>query len=268
MTPLSMAYSPCPNDTFMFCDVAEGRLSEAGYRVDVHLHDVETLNRLALTATYDVTKVSFRTYLLIRHHYQLLNAGAAMGSGCGPLVVSKRPLAPADLATCRIAVPGELTTAHLLLQLWAPHATQKRFVPYDQVMEQVLSDAVDAGVIIHESRFVYREAGLTCLADLGEWWEKQTGHLIPLGCIVARRSLGTPVITEIERLLRQAILRSRTHPEQTADYVGRHARETRSEVQAQHIAMFVNDYSIDLGPSGHAAVATLEAMAREAGVIP
>lgn len=267
MARLSMAYSPCPNDTFMFCDVAEGKLGSSGYEVSVHLHDVETLNRLALKSTYDLTKVSFHTYLLIREHYQLLNAGAALGFGCGPLVVAKHPIDNHDLPRCRVAVPGELTTAHLLLQLWAPSLRNKIFVPYDHIMDQVLQGHADCGVIIHESRFVYREAGLTCIADLGQWWESQTGHPIPLGCIVARKTLGTTVIAEIEGLLRQAILRSRENPAGTAQYVGQHAQETSTEVQTQHINMFVNDFSLDLGEIGHAAVAKLEAMARQAGVI-
>jgi len=268
MTNLSMAYSPCPNDTFMFYDVAEGKLSSSGYEVDVHLHDVETLNRLALKATYDLTKISFHTYLLVREKYQLLNVGAALGFGCGPLLVAKHAISDADLPLCRVAIPGELTTAHLLLQLWAPAMHLKTFVPYDQIMAQILEDKADCGVIIHESRFVYQKAGLICLTDLGQWWERQTSHPIPLGCIVARKTLGVSVIARIEDLLRQGILRSRAHPEHAAAYVGQNAQETDPSVQARHIGMFVNDFSLDLGEAGHAAVAKLEEMARQAGVIP
>jgi len=267
MNALSMAYSPCPNDTFMFCDVAEGKLAPAGYEVNVHLHDVETLNRLALKACYDLTKVSFRTYLLIRESYQLLNVGAALGFGCGPLLVAKHPIPEADLTKCRVAIPGELTTAHLLLQLWAPAMRLKTFVPYDRIMAEVLQDKVECGVIIHESRFMYEEAGLVCLADLGQWWERQTGYPIPLGCMVARKTLGPSLIAEIERVLRRSILRSRGNPGHTSGYVGQHAQETRDDVQARHIAMFVNDFSLDLGVAGHAAVAKLEELARQAGVI-
>lgn len=267
MASLSMAYSPCPNDTFMFCDVAQGKLAQSGYDITVHLHDVETLNRLALKATYDLTKVSFHTYLLIKEQYQLLDVGAALGFGCGPLVVAKHPIGTGELPQCRIAIPGELTTAHLLLRLWAPAAREKIFVPYDQIMDQVLHGNADCGVIIHESRFVYKDRGLICITDLGEWWEQQTGQPIPLGCIVARKSLGEPLIAEIETLLRQGILRSRETPEHTAGYVGQHARETSADVQAQHIRMFVNDFSLNLGKVGHAAVLKLEEMARQAGII-
>jgi len=266
MTKLTMAYSPCPNDTFMFCDVASGGLSASGYEVSVHLHDVETLNRMALDSIYDVTKVSFHTYLLIRREYQLLTAGAALGFGCGPLLVARRQLSKADLPRCRIAIPGELTTAHLLMRLWSPAATRKVFVPYDRVMPMIIAGEVDCGVIIHESRFVYNDAGLICIADLGQWWETETGCPIPLGCVVARKSLGTKTTSELELLLRQAIRHSISCPEAPSEYVRQNAIETSAEVQARHIRMFVNNFSLDLGETGQAAVAKLEERARKAGI--
>jgi 1,4-dihydroxy-6-naphthoate synthase len=265
---ISMAYSPCPNDTLMFHEVAAGGLAPAGYDVSVHLHDVETLNRLALDATYDVTKVSFHAYLLVRDRYALLNAGAALGFGCGPLLVARNTIAATDLPGCRVAVPGELTTAHLLLRLWAPAMRQKQFVRYDEVLELVRNGAADCGLLIHESRFVYRQAGLTCIADLGQWWEERTGQPIPLGGIVARRTLGATTITALDGLLRDTIHRARANPAAAADYVRRHARETDEAVLQQHIAMFVTDASEELGAQGHAAVAVLERLAREAGAIP
>ncbi len=265
---LSMAYSPCPNDTSMFHDIAAGHYSRQGYAVSTHLHDVETLNRLALSHTYDITKISFHTYLLVREHYQLLNTGAALGFGCGPLLVSRTPIAPAELARCRIAVPGELTTAHLLLRLWAPEARLKIFTTYDRVMELVRTGEADCGILIHESRFVYQQAGLTCLVDLGQWWEQETGQPIPLGGIVARKTLGDAVITGFEALLRQSIIRSRAHPEASATYVREHALERDETVVKKHIEMFVTDFSVDLGEAGHKAIAVLESMARKAGVIP
>ena len=265
---LTMGYSPCPNDTLMFHEVAAGRLAPFGYEVRVHLHDVETLNRLALEATYDVTKISFHAYLKVRHLYRLLNTGAALGFGCGPLLVARRALARADLAACRIAVPGDLTTAHLLLRLWAPEATHTRFVTYDRVMDLVRSGEADAGLLIHESRFTYREAGLTCLQDLGAWWEAETGQPLPLGCIVARASLGDAAIADFDTRLRQAVLNARAHPEAAAAYIRAHARETDAAVLEQHIRMFVTDFSVDLGEAGRAAVAVLEQRARRAGVIP
>ncbi|TAN37806.1 MAG: 1,4-dihydroxy-6-naphthoate synthase [Verrucomicrobia bacterium] len=264
---LTMAYSPCPNDTFMFQDVAAGQLARHGYDVAVHLYDVETLNRKALEGAFDVTKISFHAYLLVRQHYQLLNCGAALGFGCGPLVVARAPLQHADMARVRVAVPGELTTAHLLFRLWAPAAQQKIFLPYDQILEAVCSGAVDCGVLIHETRFIYQQSGLICLADLGQWWEAQTQQPIPLGCIVARKTLGATVIADLEKLLRQAIVHSRAQPGGTMAYVRQHAQETDEKVLRQHIQMFVTDFSVDLGERGHAAIAVLERMARAAGVI-
>ena len=264
---LSMAYSPCPNDTFMFRDVAAGLLARHGYDIAVHLHDVETLNRKALENAFDITKISFHAYLLVRQHYQLLQCGAALGFGCGPLVVARTPLQQDDMPQVRVALPGELTTAHLLFRLWAPAAQQKIFMPYDQILEAVRSGTVDCGVLIHETRFVYQQAGLTCIADLGQWWEAQTSQPIPLGCIVARKTLGVPAITDLEKLLRQAIVHSRAQPYGTTEYVRQHAQETDEKVLQQHIQMFVTDFSVDLGECGWAAVAVLEKMARAAGVM-
>ncbi len=178
---LTLAYSPCPNDTFMFRDLAEGAESLEGHDIEVHLHDVETLNSMALESTYDISKVSFAAWLRVDARYELLRAGAALGFGCGPLVVSRRALQHDDLAQCRIAVPGELTTAHLLLRLWAPQARDKVFVPYDRIIPLVAGGAADCGVIIHEGRFVYPQAGLKCLVDLGEWWERETKLPVTLG---------------------------------------------------------------------------------------
>jgi 1,4-dihydroxy-6-naphthoate synthase len=251
----------------MFHDVAAGGLPGAGYEISVHMHDIETLNRMALAGVYDISKISFHAWLLARGEYRLLKVGAALGFGCGPVLVSRRPIDPAEVCRCRVAVPGELTTAHLLLRLWAPAVRDKIFVPYDQIMDAVLAGEADCGLLIHESRFVYRQAGLVCVADLGQWWEERTGQPIPLGAVVARQSLGEHVCAELETLLGQAIRHSRACPEGTADYVHQNAREADLSVQKQHIEMFVTDFSLDLGETGRAAIVALERLAREAGVI-
>jgi len=263
---LTFAYSPCPNDTFMFCGVATGRLRLPGWDVDVHLHDVETLNRLALDGEYDVTKMSFHALLLARR-YELLSVGAALGYGCGPVVVSKRLIEPDDLARCRVAVPGELTTAHMLLRLWRPDVADKVFVRYDEVMPLVASGGADAGVIIHEGRFTYEAAGLRRIVDLGEWWQGETNLPIPLGCIAARKDLGAGLVRQIESLLRRGIRESFENPDATGDYVRQYAQEMSPEVLAAHIRTFVNDYSLDLGEQGRAAAAELRELARRAGII-
>ncbi|MEI6150764.1 MAG: MqnA/MqnD/SBP family protein, partial [bacterium] len=198
---------------------------------------------------------------------QYLNSGAALGFGCGPLVVVRRSFSRGDLAQARVAIPGEWTTAHLLFQLWAPPGARKLFVPYDRIIETVLRGEADAGILIHESRFVFAKAGLVRLADLGEWWEAETGLPLPLGCVMARKALGLTAITELDRLLKRCVEHSRSAPGETAGYVRRHAVEMDDEAIRQHIALYVTDYSADLGGTGREAMAVLERKAREAGVL-
>lgn len=256
---LSCAYSPCPNDTFIFCQLAQDS------DVETHLHDVETLNRWAFEGKFDLTKLSFHAWLLVRDTYQLLNVGAALGRGCGPLVISKSEEALNSESV--VAVPGEYTTAHLLLRLWRPELKNRVFMPFDQIMEAVSSGEVDAGVIIHEGRFVYQEHGFRCLQDLGEWWETETGQLIPLGCIAAKKSLGAARIAEIERRLRDSIEVAFKDPDSTKNYVATHAQELSEAVTREHIKTYVNDFTLDLGAEGHAAIEVLQKMARNAGII-
>jgi 1,4-dihydroxy-6-naphthoate synthase len=251
----------------MFHDLAAGNLTLPDRRIDVQLHDIETLNRMALTGTFDVTKVSFHTYLLVREQYQLLNTGAALGFGCGPVVVSRGGAGASNISAARVAVPGKLTTAHLLLELWEPRITDKVFVRYDEVMDMVASGDADAGVIIHEGRFVYEQKGLKLLADLGLWWQEQTQLPIPLGGIVAKKSLGEQTISRFEALLKQAIGNSMSNPEATGEYVRKHAAEIDSDILDEHIKTFVNDYSLDLGNEGRSAVAEMQHRAQEAGII-
>ena len=264
---LTVAFSPCPNDTFMFHDLAVGKLRPADREVQVHLHDVETLNQFALEGRFDITKLSFHAYLLVQQEYELLGVGAALGYGCGPIVVARRQISRDDLARCRVAVPGELTTAHLLLQLWAPHVSNKIFAPYDQIMGLIDAGSAEAGVIIHEDRFTYQRAGFCLLADLGQWWQEQTQLPIPLGCIAARRSLGAEMIGEFESLLTASIESSLADPAAAMDYVRQHARQMDQAVLAEHIRTFVNDYSLDLGEEGRAAIEKLRELARQAEII-
>ena len=265
---LTVAYSPCPNDTFMFHGLAKGMFASPCRDTDIHLHDMETLNRLAMKGTYDVTKVSFHTYFLVQDEYELLNVGAAMGYDCGPVVVSAKDLQPSDLSSSRIAVPGELTTAHLLLQLWAPQARNRIFARYDEIMDLVSSGQVDVGVIIHEGRFTYHRSGFCLLVDLGQWWREQTDLPVPLGGIVARKNLGQETIREFEVLLRKAIENAIGNPEAACEYASQHAQEMDEAVLAEHIKTFVNDYSLDLGADGRSAVEKLRELAKAGGLIP
>ena len=255
---LSVAYSPCPNDTFIFD--ALRRESD----VETHLHDVETLNRRAFESRYDVTKLSFHAWLLLQDSYVLLASGAALGRGCGPLVISKQDGSLKAGAT--VAIPGEYTTAHLLFRLWRPEGIRRIFMSFDQIMAAVESGRAEAGVIIHEGRFVYEQRGFKCLVDLGAWWEQETGCPIPLGCIAARKSLGAARIAEIDARLKQSILSARSNPEAALDYVKAHAQELSDEVIQQHIATYVNDFTLNLGEEGNAAIDVLQRMARSAGI--
>ncbi len=264
---LTLAYSPCPNDTFMFHDLALGALRLPGYEFDVRLHDVETLNQRALECFFDITKLSFHAYLLVRDRYELLDAGAALGFGCGPVLVAERPLNRQDIKSCRIAIPGRLTTAHLLFQIWAPSAEDKVFVSYDRIAACLAAGEADCGLLIHEGRFTYERQGLQLVVDLGAWWEKETRLPLPLGCVAARKDLPRDVILEFGRLLRLSIQNSQANIEGTLDYVRQHAQELDNEVIEKHIETFVNAYSLELADDGRAAVAKLEALARAAGVL-
>lgn len=264
---LTFGYSPCPNDTFMFHGIASGVLSLPGRVIRETLHDVETLNRMALDGVLDITKMSFHAWLMVRDRYRLLQSGAALGYGCGPVVISKRPLLREALSACRVVLPGEWTTAHLLFRMWAPGAADRTFVPYDRIFDEIDSGRADCGVIIHENRFTFEKAGFRALADLGLWWESETGMPIPLGCIAARESLGEETLAAVEDLIRRSILRAGEHPESALPYIRLHAREMDTGVLEQHIDTFVNNFSLDLGETGRAAVAVLEERARRAGVI-
>jgi 1,4-dihydroxy-6-naphthoate synthase len=265
---LSLGFSPCPNDTFMFYPLVHGLVDTAGISYRERLEDVETLNRLALAGELDVSKVSYHALGHIRDDYALLRAGSALGRGCGPLLVASRNIDLQDLGSLTIAVPGRYTTALLLLRLFDPGLTNFLVMPFNEIMDAVLRGDADAGLIIHESRFTYQGYGLHRLVDLGEWWEGETGLPIPLGGIVARRSLGGATIAAVERALADGVAFARSHPEQAARYIGEHAQEMSREVCAAHIQLYVNDFSVDLGDEGVRAIHCLMERGERAGIIP
>jgi 1,4-dihydroxy-6-naphthoate synthase len=264
---LSIAYSPCPNDTYMLHALATGLVSRPGWQVRTSLHDVEQLNQLAQSQTYDITKLSFHGWLRVRSSYRLLHTGAALGFGCGPLLVAREQHSRERVADLRVVLPGELTTAHLLFQLWQPAAEHRLFAPYDQIFDMVEQGEADCGVVIHEGRFTYQQRGLCCLADLGEWWEDTTGLPIPLGCFAARRSLTDHLVAEVEACMTESIAHARANPTAPLTYMRHHAQELDDGVLAQHVETFVNDFSLCLGEQGLAAVDRLEEMAKATGVI-
>ncbi|HEV7178566.1 MAG TPA: 1,4-dihydroxy-6-naphthoate synthase [Candidatus Baltobacteraceae bacterium] len=264
----TLAYSPCPNDTYIFAALTNDLLPEAP-RVRVHLADIEELNSAAVQARYELTKVSYGAIPYLMNDYRILRSGGALGRGCGPLVVT-RPGAAAtldDLRGKRIAIPGERTTAYMLLRLAlgaAPDAVQMRF---DAIIPAVASGAVDAGLIIHESRFTYAAAGLQQVADLGEWWESQSGMPIPLGGILVRNDVSDEDAHEIDRSIQRSLAFSRSHESAVMPYIREHAFEMSDDVMRKHIGLYVNEYSDDLGESGITAVCELFARARDAGIL-
>lgn len=264
--PLSLGFSPCPNDTFIFDALVHGRLDPACRLFGREtLADVETLNEWAMEHRLDVTKLSFHALGHVRDHYALLGAGAALGRGCGPLLVAKRPLASADLKGLTIAIPGEFTTAALLLRMYSGHPAATTVMRFDRIMPAVANGDVDAGVIIHESRFTYQEHGLRLVKDLGAWWEESTGLPIPLGGIVARRSLGHERLCHIDRCIRTSILAAQANPAVALPYIRRHAQELDDRIVQSHIGLYVNNFSVELGKEGERAVREFMARGEAAG---
>lgn len=268
MSRLSLGFSPCPNDTHIFYALIHGLIPTGGITFTERLEDVETLNRLVLDRALDVSKISFHLLGHVRDDYALLRCGGALGRGCGPLVVAREQFEPGTLRGKRIAMPGRYTTASLLLRLFDPAIDDLIILPFHEIMQAVARGDVDAGVIIHESRFTYPEYGLHALLDLGAWWEQETGGPIPLGGIVARRSLGAETLHTLENALRASVIYAGSHPDEARGYIRAHSQEMSNQVCAAHIALYVNDYSIDLGADGEAAVTTLLDRAESAGIIP
>ena len=269
MTPLELAYSPCPNDTFIFTPWVEGRIPGAPPVVERY-EDIDTLNQIALKGEPDIVKVSFHALGHLRDKYYLLRSGGALGRGCGPLIVAKTPFDGKALAGKTVAIPGRLTTAALLMRLFAPDLPDARItvMPFDQIMPAVCDGTVDAGVIIHESRFTYQRHGLTQIVDLGEWWERETGHAIPLGGILMRRDFDVDLVRRTEKALAGSVDFAFAHTDLVWPTVRKHAQEMDDDVMQQHIALYVNDFTRNYGPEGEAAIVYLLSTAERLGLIP
>lgn len=265
---ISLGFSPCPNDTFIFDALVHNRIDTEGLTFEVQLGDVEELNKKALAGALDVTKLSYHAYAHLTKKYQLLSAGSALGRNCGPLLIAKEQLSPATIQQGPIAIPGELTTANFLLGLAYPKATNKVPVLFSDIEQAVLDGEYVAGLIIHENRFTYQDKGLIKLADLGEFWESTTGHPIPLGGIVVARNLADDVKQRINRVLARSVAYALDNPSASLSYVSAHAQEMDQEVMYAHIRLYVNDFTRDLGESGRAAVKALFSHAKRLGVAP
>lgn len=266
---LSLGFSPCPNDTFIFYGLVHGKINCDGLTFsEPLLEDVEQLNSWAVAGKLDVTKLSYHALAHVLDEYCLLRSGGALGRGCGPLLVTRSKQENDVSRLKRIAIPGKLTTAALLLQMFLPRPCKLIEMRFDSIMGAVARGEVDAGVIIHESRFTYEQEGLFCLQDLGEWWEKTTGMPIPLGGIAARRSLGEEKLRQIERAIACSVEFAFQHPDNCLSYIQRHSQELEKEIVEGHIGLYVNDFSRDLGDEGMAAVELFIDKGRRSGALP
>ncbi|MFB7633163.1 1,4-dihydroxy-6-naphthoate synthase [Streptomyces sp. NPDC056149] len=270
--PLSIAYSPCPNDTFVFDALAHGRVPGAP-ELAVTFADIDITNGLAERGELDVLKVSYAVLPWVLEEYALLPCGGALGRGCGPLVLTRQPGGAADLVGKTVAVPSERSTAYLLFRLWVadqvPGGVGEIVVlPFHEIMPAVRDGKVDAGLVIHEARFTYQDYGLNCLADMGEHWERTTGLPIPLGAIIAKRSLGDGVLRGLADAIRTSVRMAWDDPEASRPYVLEHAQEMDPKVTDQHIGLYVNEFTADLGEDGYAAVRGLLTRAAAEGLVP
>jgi 1,4-dihydroxy-6-naphthoate synthase len=254
---LTLGFSTCPNDTFIFDAMVNGRIDTEGLRFELLMADVEELNRLAFKSSIDITKVSYHAFAYLSKAYQLLTAGSALGFGNGPLLISKHKIYPDELAGLKIAIPGKYTTANLLLSLAYPSLTQKTEYLFSDIEEVILSGEADAGVIIHENRFTYQSRGLRKIVDLGEQWEVQTGLPIPLGGIIVKRELPRVIRLKVNRVLRRSVAYALENPNDSLPFVRQHAQAMDEEVMRNHILLYVNDFSVDLGEKGREAITKL-----------
>jgi len=255
-TKLTLGFSPCPNDTFIFDALVNGKIDTGGLVFDVMLEDVQTLNQWAMEEKLDISKISYGVLPLVSSTYNLLQSGGALGMGVGPLLVARKIIEDYTLKTATIAIPGENTTAHVLFSLAFPEARRKQFMVFSDIEAAVLSGKVDAGVIIHEGRFTYAQKGLIKLEDLGTFWEESTGCPIPLGGIVVRKNIASDVQEKLSALIRKSVEYAFANYPGLPDYVRNNSQEMEETVMRQHIDLYVNDYSKSLGTAGRQAVST------------
>jgi len=267
---LTLGFSPCPNDCFMFDAMVHQRIDLEGLDFDVRMADIEALNAAAFAGQIDVTKLSFHAYAYCIGNYVLLDAGSALGRNCGPLLISKRKISRDEVARgdLQIAIPGKYTTANFLLSRAFPRATRKSQLLFSDIESAVLNGSMDAGLIIHENRFTYAAKGLKKIIDLGEYWESETGAAIPLGGIVINRALPDDVQQKVNRVMRRSVEYAFANRTASLPFVRANAQEMSEDVMYQHIDLYVNEYSVDLGREGRRAVEVLFERAKGVDVIP
>ncbi len=267
MTKLSLGFSPCPNDTFIFDALLHGKVDTEDLEFEVFMADVEALNRRAFVGDIAVTKLSYHAFAHLTHRYALLHSGSALGRGCGPLLVARQPMSEADICAAHIAIPGLMTTANFLLSLAYPTAQRRQETLFSDIEDAVLEGRADAGLIIHENRFTYQQRGLVRLLDLGGYWENTTGLPIPLGGIVVNRDLPKATQEKMNRVLRRSVEYAFAHPDDVMPFVRAHAQAMDDAVMRAHIDLYVTQYTVDLGEDGRQAVQEMFRIARERGVV-
>ncbi len=251
---LSLGFSPCPNDTFIFDALVNRKIDTGDFEFEVIMEDVQTLNRWALEKKLDLSKISYGVWPLLQDHYKLLDAGGALGKGVGPLLIARNQILLKDMHQLTVAIPGEHTTAHMLFSMAFPQVRRKKFMIFSQIEGAVLNGDVDCGVIIHENRFTYMQKGLVKQMDLGEYWEQKTKSPIPLGGIVMRNTFSEKDRSEIDRLIRDSVAYAEAYYPDLSDYVILNAQEMQESVMRQHIDLYVNQFSLSLGEEGRRAV--------------
>ena len=251
---LTLGFSPCPNDTFMFDALVNEKIDTNGFSFDVKLSDIEKLNQQAINGELDITKISFGVYLRIKDTYELLTAGSALGIGVGPLLISKKEFSNPQKEIKTVAIPGKNTTAYFLFKMFYPELNDIREIIFYDIERAVLEGEVDAGVIIHENRFTYQLKGLKKVSDLGELWENKTGQPLPLGGIAIKRNLDDAIKRNVNALIRKSVEFAFANPEESSEYVAKHAQEMSEEVRKKHIQLYVNNFSIDIGEIGKNAI--------------
>lgn len=265
---LTLGFSPCPNDTFIFDALIHHKIDTEGLEFEVYFDDVETLNHKALKGELDITKLSFHAFAYVANQYALLDAGSALGFGVGPLLISKEKFDEDLSADLQVGIPGKYTTANFLLGIAYPHLQNKKVMVFSEIEAALLNKEIDLGLIIHENRFTYQDKGLNKIVDLGDYWEKLTGCAIPLGGIVINRNLDKEVQLKVNRLIRKSVEYAFANPKSCREFIRQHAQEMDEAVMYKHIELYVNKYSVDLGEEGRKAVDTLFDLAQERNLIP
>ncbi len=265
---ITIGFSPCPNDTFIFDALINKKIDTGGLSFEAVLEDVQTLNNMAIAGKLAVSKISYGVLPLVLKEYIVLHAGGALGKGVGPLLIAKSNISPDLINNKTIAIPGENTTAHMLFSLAYPAARHKQFMIFSGIEDAVINNQTDLGVIIHENRFTYQQKGLTKIIDLGEYWEQQTQSPIPLGGIVIKRSVDYTLQKQIDALIKQSVAYAFSNYPSLPFYVQQHSQEMEENVMRQHIDLYVNNYSIDLGPEGKQAVQKLLSVYNELHQLP